>query len=520
MQSTVVIVLVALAAALAVAAAFGVRAVMRRSLASAAAKALAIEQAAEGRAQIRAKEIDLEIEERRAAAEAQFEQQTQKKRQDLRGLEERLREQERNLQRRLQLLGQKERDQVASDARLKERETAVTEREREAQAALARHRHTLERIAGLTSAQARQELIRQIESEARQEAAQIVRRVEEEARESAANEARRIAAEALQRLPTGEIVDNVVSVVKLPNEEMKGRIIGREGRNIRALEMATGVDLIVDETPQAIVLSCFDPFRRAVAQTSLERLIEDGRIHPARIEEVVTRVRGELEEGLEAVGESAAFELGLTGLPPRLTRLLGRLRYRTVLGYNLLQHSLAVARLAQQMAVLLGCRTEVVLRAGLLHEIGHAEDGEDSGAHPLLVSADLAAKFGEDARVCHAIRAMHNPGAEPSVEAVLLKVAERVIVARPGERDDNLDVFLERLQHLESIASSFSGVGRVFAMRAGKEIRVIVEPESANDADVVWLSKDISRRIAQEVQYPGTVRVSVIRETRAVDYAT
>jgi ribonuclease Y len=519
MQLSVIVILV-LAAAAAVGAVLAARSAARGTIEKARAHAVEIEQQAEGRAQIRSKEIEIEIEERRAAAEAQFEQQTQKKRQDLRVLEERLREQERNLQRRLQLLGQKERDQAVLETRLKEREAAVAEREREAQAALARHRQTLERIAGLTAIQARQELVQQIEAEARQEALQTVRRAEEEAREAAATAARRVAAEALQRLPTGEIVDNVVSVVKLPNEEMKGRIIGREGRNIRALEMATGVDLIVDETPQAIVLSCFDPFRRAVAQTALERLIEDGRIHPARIEEVVARVRTDLEEGLEAVGESAAFEIGLTGFPPRLTKLLGRLRYRTVLGYNLLAHSVAVARLAQQMAVLLGCRAEVAVRAGLLHEIGQVEDGEGGGAHPLLISADLAAKFGEDARVVQAIRALHHPGAEPSVEAVLLKVAERVIVGRPGERDDNLDVFLERLRHIETIASSFSGVRRVFAMRAGKELRVIVEPGAATDADVVWLSKDISRRISQEVQFPGTVRVSVIRETRAVDYAT
>jgi len=519
MQLSVIIILV-LATAAAAGAVFAARSAARRTVDQARSRALAIEQEAEGRAQIRSKEIEIEIEERRAAAETQVEQQTQKKRQDLRALDERLREQERNLQRRLQLLGQKERDHATLETRLKERETGVAEREREAQAALARHRQTLERIAGLTAVQARQELVQQIEAEARQEALQTIRRAEEEARETAATGARRIAAEALQRLPTGEIVDNVVSVVRLPNEEMKGRIIGREGRNIRALEMATGVDLIVDETPQAIVLSCFDPFRRAVAQTALERLIEDGRIHPARIEEVVTRVRTDLEEGLEAVGESAAFEIGLTGLPPRLTRLLGRLRYRTVLGYNLLHHSVAVARLAQQMAVLLGCRADIVVRAGLLHEIGQVEDGEGAGAHPLLVSADLAAKFGEDAPVVQAIRALHHPGTEPSVEAVLLKVAERVIVGRPGERDDNLDVFLERLRHIETIASSFSGVGRVFAMRAGKELRVIVEPDAATDADVVWLSKDISRRISQEVKYPGTVRVSVIRETRAVDYAT
>jgi len=499
---------------------FALRGARRRHLEGARARGMAIEQEAEARARLRLKEADLEIEERRAAAEAQFEQQAQKKRQDSRVLEDGLRDQERNLQRRLQLLGQKEREQQQREARVQEQESALVEREREAHAALVRQRQALERIAGLTASQARQELVRQIEAEARQEAAQTVHRIEEEALAEAAAMARRLAAEALQRLPTGEMVDNVVSVVKLPNEEMKGRIIGREGRNIRALEMSTGVDLIVDETPQAIVLSSFDPFRRAVAQTALERLIEDGRIHPARIEEVVAKTQADLEEGLEAVGESAAFELGITGLPPRLTRLLGRLRYRTVSGYNLLRHSMAVARLAQQMAVLLGARGDVALRAGLLHEIGHVEEGDGAGVHPLIVSADLAAKFGEEARVTQAIRALHQAASDPSIEAVLLKVAERIIVARPGERDDNLDVFIERLKHLEEIAASFSGVARVFALRAGKEVRVIVEPERLSDADAVWLSKDISRRISQELRYPGAIRVNVIRETRAVDYAT
>ncbi len=513
----IVIAVLALAAATG---ALGVRRAARRRLDAAAARAHSVEQEATNRARIRQREFDLELEERRATAEAQFEEQTQKKRQDLSVLEDRLRDQERNLQRRLQLLGQKERDQQQRETQSKALEAELAERDRQTQAAMTRQRQALERIAGLSAEKARQELLHQVETDARQDAAQLLRRIEEEAREEAAHRARRLVAEALQRLPTGELVDNVVSMVRLPNEDMKGRIIGREGRNIRAIEMATGVDLIVDETPQAIVLSSFDPFRRAVAHAALQRLLEDGRIHPARIEEVVVKTQADLEEGLEGIGEQAAFELGLTGLAPRLTRLLGRLRYRVVLGYNLLAHSVAVARLAQQMAVLLGTPADVVMRAGLLHEIGQVEEADRSAAHPFLVSADLAAKFGEEAKVVQAIRALHQPGPEPSIEAVLLKVAERIVVARPGERDDNLDVFIERLESLEAIAGSFSGVARVFAMRAGKEVRVIVEPQSVSDADVIWLSKDISRRISQEVRFPGTIRVNVIRETRAVDYAT
>ncbi|HEV8201607.1 MAG TPA: ribonuclease Y [Candidatus Polarisedimenticolia bacterium] len=518
-MTSVLIVVAALAALCGTAGGLTLRS-CRRALQRAQERAGAAEADAETRVRLRLKEADLEIEERRAAAEAEAERKGQRRREELRTQEDRVRDQERNLQRRLQLLGQKERDVERREGAVKDRESAAAEREREAASALQRQRQALERIAGLTAAQARQELVHQIESEARQEAALSVRRIEEEARDGALASARRLTAEAVQRLPTGAIVDNVVTVVQLPSEEMKGRIIGREGRNIRALEMATGVDLIVDETPQAIVLSCYDSFRRAVAQTALDRLIQDGRIHPARIEEVVLKTRSDLEEGLEAAGESAAFDLGLTGLPPRLTRLLGRLRYRVVSGYNLLAHSTTVARLAQQMSTLLGARSDVALRAGLLHEIGHAEEATDGGPHPWILSADLAARSGEDPRVVQAIRSLAASETAPSVEAVLLQVAERAVVARPGERDDNLDVFIERLRRIEEIGASFSGVARVFAMRAGKEVRVIVEPASVNDTEVAWLSKDISRRIAAEVQFPGTVRVSVIRETRAVDYAT
>ncbi|HEU4401671.1 MAG TPA: ribonuclease Y [Candidatus Polarisedimenticolia bacterium] len=513
------ILIVVLLAAVAGGLGFGLRVASRRTLNRARERARAILQDAEGRAQIRLKEADLEAEEHKSAAETQFESQTRKKRQELQQLDERLREQDRNLGRKVQLLAQKQQELDEREGRLKGREAALAEREREAQALLLERRQRLERLAGLTAQQARRELVKEIETEARQEGSQIVRKIEEEARLEAEGRAQRLVAEAIQRLPTGPMSDNVVTVVKLPSEDMKGRIIGREGRNIRAIEMATGVDLIVDETPQAIILSSYDSFRRAVAESAILRLIEDGRIHPARIEEVVARARTETEQGLETAGESAAFELGITGLPPRLTRLLGKLRYRTVMGYNLLSHSQAVARLAQQMATLLGVNAEIAKRAGLLHEIGQVEEGEPAG-HPLLVSADLAAKFGEEPRVAQAIRALHATGSDPSVESVLLRTAERLVIARPGERDDNLDIFIERLRHLEGIAASFSGVHKAYAMRAGKEVRVIVESATATDSDVVWLSKDITARIREEVEYPGSIRVSVIRETRAVDFAT
>ena len=513
-------ILIALAATTAITAILVVRRRSRRLLSAARRRAGEIESDAENQARIRLQEVELEAEERKAAAEAQFENQTRKKREDLQQLEGRLREQERNLQRRLQLLSQKEQESRERDEGLKDRESAMARMEQEARELLQARRQTLEKTAGISAVQARRELVREMEGEARREAAHLLRRIEDEAREEAAGRGRRLVAEAIQRLPTGEICDNVVSVVILPSDDMKGRIIGREGRNIRAIEMATGVDLIVDETPQAIVLSSFDPLRRAIAVTALERLIEDGRIHPARIEEVVTRARQEIEEGLETLGEAAAFDLGITGLPSRLTRMLGKLKYRVVRGYNLLDHSKAVARLAQQMANLLGARGEIALRAGLLHEIGQVDEGDRQAAHPLLISADLAMKFGESSHVVEAIRSLHEGSPESTIEAILLEVAERAIVARPGERDDNLDIFIERMASLENIASSFSGVHRAYAMRAGKEVRVIAETTLTDDHEIVWLSKDITRRIETEVVYPGTIRVSVIRETRAIDYAT
>jgi len=474
---------------------------------------------AEARARLRQQEAEVEIEEKRAAAESRFETQTRRRRQDLQQLEERLREQERNLGRRLQLLSQKEQDLETRDARFKARETEQAERERQAQALIQESRQRLERQAGLTAPQARRELIREIETEARQQAANLVHRIEEEAREAAGSRARRLVIEAIQRIPARDVLDNVVTLVRLPNDEMKGRVIGREGRNIRAFEMATGVDLIIDETPQVILLSSFDPLRRAIAQMALERLIEDGRIHPARIEETVTRARDDLEAGLEPGGEAAAFSLGITGLSPRLTRLLGRLHYRVIQGYNLLDHSLSVARVGAGMATLLGIPPDPLKRAGLLHEVGHAEEG-DANLHPLLVSADLLGKLGEDSRVVEAIRALHTAVADPSPEAVLLRAAENLVLNRPGERDEHLMSYVERLQQLEDVAGAFTGVRKAYAMRAGKEVRVIVEAAQVGDDQVSTLSRDIATRIEKDVKYPGMVKVSVIRETRAVDYAT
>jgi ribonuclease Y len=508
-----------LVAVLAGAAFLAVRIAERRLRGDSERRALELLADAERRAQTRLKEAELEAAEKSSAAVAGVEGQTRKKRDELQRLDERLKEQERNLERKLLLLGQKQQELDERELRTREKEERLAASEKEMQAMLVDRRQRLEKIAGLTSRDARRELLKDIEAEARQEAVNLVRRIEEDAQADANARARRIVAEAIQRLPTADLVDGVVTAVRLPSDDMKGRIIGREGRNIRAIEMATGVDVIVDETPQSIVLSSFDPFRRAVARVAIEKLIEDGRIHPARIEEVVARARAEMEEGLQAAGEGAAFELGITALPERLLRLLGRLRYRVVLGYNLLDHSIAVARLSTQMASLLGVVPDVPKRAGLLHEIGQVDESR-ADVHPILVSADLAARFGEDPRVVQAIRALHGTGVDPSIDAAILRAAERAVVARPGEKDTGLQGFMERMRSLEAIASSFDGVSRAYAMRSGKEVRVLVEAGAVTDNDVITLSKEITARIQKEVEYPGSVKISVIRETRAVDYAT
>jgi ribonuclease Y len=397
----------------------------------------------------------------------------------------------------------------------------VEERARQAQAAAeadrAEARRLLERIAGLTVDEARRELLASIEAETRSEAAKLARKIEEEAREAADRTARRLVVDATQRVSMKEPVESTISFIALPSDEMKGRIIGREGRNIRALEMATGIDVVIDDTPGAILLSSFDPVRREIARVAIQRLLEDGRIHPARIEEVVAKVREEFETLTEEAGAQAAFALGVFDLHPKLARLVGRLKFRHYHGHNLLQHVGEVVHLASHIAAETGARGEVVRRAALLHEIGRVEDG--ATGHPLLVAAELAAKFGERDDVVKAIQALH-PDAEPNVvEALILRVANRISENRPGARKDNLDVFVERLRRIEALATAFPGVTQAFALKAGKELRVLVDTKSVSDDHAYLLSKQIARAIERDLEYPGTIRVSVVRETRSVQYA-
>jgi ribonuclease Y len=348
--------------------------------------------------------------------------------------------------------------------------------------------------------------------------AAFVKRATEEAQEEADHAARTLVAQAIHRSSSRMVVQGTMTAVKLPSDEIKGRIIGREGRNIRALETATGVDIIIDDTPNTLLLSSYDPLRREIARIAIERLIEDGRVHPARIEEVTVKVREEIDTLTAEAGESAALELGLAEIHPRLHRLLGRLKFRTQHGYNLLDHSLEVAHLASYMAAELGGRVEVVRRAGLLHEISQAEDVPPA-VPAVLASAEIASKYGESEDVMHAIQALNKSVEAKSMEALLVSAANRIAENRPGARKHNLEIFVERLGQLEQIAESFPGVRKAFAVRAGKELRVLVQADQVSDEGVGFLSRDIAARIEKEVDYPGQVRISVIREIRAVDYA-
>ena len=385
-------------------------------------------------------------------------------------------------------------------------------------ALVARHRQELERIGGLSADEARETLIKQLEADARREAATLVKRIDTEAREQAADRAKAIITQAIQRSAADHTIETTVTVVDLPSDDMKGRIIGREGRNIRALELATGVDLIVDDTPGAIILSGFDPFRREVAGRSIERLIADGRIHPARIEEVVEKVTAEMDDVVRRDGEAAAFELGLHDLDAEVLRLMGRLQFRTSYGQNILNHSKEVAFLAGVMARELGLNAHVSVRAAFLHDIGKAIDRDLHGSH-LELGLDFLRKHGESEPVLQAVAAHHMDIDWPSLEAMIVQAADAISAARPGARRDLLETYVKRLERLEGIADSFKGVSKSFALQAGREIRIMVESEKVTDDEAVWLSKDIARRIESELEYPGQIKVTVIRETRSVDYA-
>ena len=446
------------------------------------------------------------------------ESQARKRRDELTALERDLEEKKRTVSDRETTVTRAARD-------VEQREAAVERREQDAAAGETRCRELVEqtqrelqRVSGMTADEAKDLLLRQLESDARRDAANLVKRLEHEARETAAEKAQHIITQAIQRSAADHAIETTVSVVDLPSDDLKGRIIGREGRNIRALETATGVELIVDDTPGAIILSSFDPYRREIAKRAIEQLVADGRIHPARIEEVVERVRAEVDEATLKEGEVAAFELGLHDLHPEISRMMGRLKYRTSYGQNVLAHSKEVAYVAGVMARELGLDAHTTIRAAFVHDVGKAMDRELEGTH-LQIGIDFLRKHGENEAVIDAMAAHHMDIDWPSLESMLVQAADAISAARPGARRDILESYVKRLENLEDIADSFKGVSKAFALQAGREIRVMVESERISDEDAVWLSRDIAKRIENELQYPGQIKVTVIRETRAVEYA-
>jgi ribonucrease Y len=469
-------------------------------------------------AEARRKEVLLEAKERAHEMRVEAEQYARDHRQQITGIEQILTRRETALAEQLAKVERFEGDLKRRAAELAARERTVEEAARRHQELVATQQRELERVSGLTADEARELLLKQVESDARRDGANLVKRLEAEAREQAEARAQSIITQAIQRSAAEHTIETTVSVVDLPSDDLKGRIIGREGRNIRALELATGVDLIVDDTPGAIILSGFDPYRREVARRVIERLIADGRIHPARIEEVVEKVKGEMEDAIRKDGEAAAFELGLHDLHPEVLRLMGRLQFRTSYGQNILHHSREVAYLAGIMARELGIDAAVAVRAAFLHDIGKAIDRDLQGTH-LELGLDFLKKHGEPEPVLQAVAAHHMDIDWPSLEAMIVQAADAVSAARPGARRDILESYVKRLEKLEGIADSFKGVSKSFALQAGREIRILVESEKISDEEAIWLSKDIARRIENELEYPGQIKVTVIRETRAVDYA-
>jgi ribonuclease Y len=464
------------------------------------------------------KEALLEAKEKAHDLRTEAERYAQDKQRKLADAEQALARNEARLAERVTTAERQEKEFAARLQRIDQRERDAGQLAEKYQQLVRNQQHELERVASLTADEAKELLLRQIEADARRDAANLVKRLDAEARETASAKAKQYITEAIQRSAAEHAIETTVSVVDLPSDDLKGRIIGREGRNIRALEIATGVDLIVDDTPGAIILSGFDPYRREIAKQAIERLIADGRIHPARIEEVVEKVKAEMDQAVLKEGEAAAFELGLHDVHPDILKLMGRLKFRTSYGQNVLNHSKEVAFLAGLMAREVGLDAHVAVRGAFLHDVGKAIDREMQGTH-LEIGIDFLRKHGESEAVIGAMAAHHMDIDWPSLESMIVQAADAISAARPGARRDILESYVKRLEKLEDIADSFKGVSKAFALQAGREIRILVESEKITDEEAVWLSKDIARRIENELEYPGQIKVTVIRETRAVEYA-
>ncbi len=481
------------------------------TIADAEQKALQIENDAHKRAESKSKEMLLEAKEEIMRVRNEAEKENKERRADLQKQERRLQQKEENIDRKTEAIERKETSLAAREENLAKQKEAIAKLNEE-------RVQELERISGLTSEQAKEHLLSIVQDEVKLEEAKLIKDMEQRAKEEADKKAREYIVTAIQKCAADHVSETTVSVVQLPNDEMKGRIIGREGRNIRTLETMTGVDLIIDDTPEAVILSGFDPIRREVARIALEKLVVDGRIHPARIEEMVEKAQKEVETMIKEEGEAALLEVGVHGIHPELVRLLGKMRFRTSYGQNALKHSIEVAQLSGLLASEIGLDVRIAKRAGLLHDIGKAVDHDMEGSH-IQLGVELCKKYKESAIVINAVEAHHGDVEPQSLIAVIVQAADAISAARPGARRDTLETYTTRLKQLEDISNSFKGVDKSFAIQAGREVRVMVVPEAVTDADMVILARDIAKKIEDEMEYPGMVKVNVIRESRVTDYA-
>jgi ribonuclease Y len=521
LDPTVIVLIVILVVGVPLATAGGImlqRSLTSRKVGEAADQARRMVEEAQRSCEARLKDAAIEAKEVVYKARVELEKEVKERQREIQQVERRIVQKEEQVTRRLDQLDRRDREYHGKEEKLAVRERSIKELEERHLGLVEEQRRALERVAGLTAEEAKQRLLAQMEEEARREAILIAMRLEEEARQDAERKAREVLATTIQRLAPDYTVETAVSIVDLPSDDMKGRIIGREGRNIRALEQATGVDLIVDDTPEAVLISGYDPLRREVARLALQRLIADGRIHPARIEEVVEKVKKDMDQHLKEEGERACFEVGVHGLHPELVKLVGRLKFRTSYGQNCLQHSKEVAWLSGMMAAEVGADVKLAKRCGLLHDIGKALTHEQEGTHVEL-SVDILTRYNEPRAVLNTILAGHENAEAETIEAVLVEAADGISAARPGARRDVLESYVKRVKNMEEIARSFKGVEAAYAIQAGRELRIITRSDTISDLDTYQLAKDIAKRIESEMQYPGNIKVTVIREHRAVEYA-